>query len=182
MARDVAAPAVSEPQRLAEGTVIEVRLAENLGTETHRVGDHFRAILDRDIETESGRVIPKGSEVEGTILESIEPGRVKGRASLTFALSRLLVGDEVIPLETNPITMEAESTKGEDLKKVGIGAAVGTALGAIFGGKKGAAVGGASGAGAGTAGVLLSRGNPVKIDKERLFSFRLEKEAVAEPQ
>jgi hypothetical protein len=180
VSRNPSQPAVSQPLRLAEGTVIEVRLAENIGTETHRDGDHFRAILDREIESESGRVIPKGSEVVGTILESVESGRVKGRASLTFALDRLLVGEEVIPLETNPITMEAESTKGEDLKRVGIGAAVGTALGAIFGGKKGAAVGGASGAGAGTAGVLLSRGNPVKIDKERLFSFRLEKEAIAE--
>lgn len=171
-----------EPLRLAEGTVLEVRLTQGLGTRTHRAGDHFRAILDRDLEAEGGTVIPKGTEVEGTVLEALEAGRVKGRASLTFALTALLVGDEPVSIETNPITMEAESTKGDDLKKVGIGAAVGTALGAIFGGKKGAAVGGASGAGAGTAGVLLSRGKDVEIEKERLFSFRLEKEAVQEPR
>ena len=78
------------------------------------------------------------------------------------------------------IALEAESGKGDDLKKVGISTAVGAAVGAIFGGKKGAAVGGAAGAGSSTGGVLLTRGQHVEVERERFFSFRLDEDLVLE--
>jgi hypothetical protein len=172
-----AAPAPSSEIVLPEGTVIEVRLAERLSSATNRVGDHFDSILDRDIENGQGEVIvPKGTTVQGTIVDAAEPGRVKGRASLTFRLERLELGHDDVDITTNEISIEAESGKADDAKRVGIGAAVGAAVGAIFGGRRGAAVGGATGAGGSAARVLLTKGRQVVIDRERLFSFRLEQE------
>jgi len=101
---------------------------------------------------------------------------------LSLALSRIPVDDErAYALETNVVTLEAESTAGSDAKKVGTATAVGTALGAILGGRRGAAVGAAAGAGAGAGEVLLTRGRHVELSRERLFSFRLERDLVVEP-
>jgi hypothetical protein len=159
---------------LPAGTVLEVRLAERLSTESHRTGDRFRAILDRDVELPEGVVIPRGTMVEGEVTEAVAPGKVKGKSRLSITLERLIIDGRALGLQTNEIRLEAEGTAKEDLKQVGIGAAVGTALGAIFGGRKGAAVGAAAGAGAGTAKVLTTEGNHVEVPRERLFSFRLE--------
>ncbi|GAB4220417.1 MAG: hypothetical protein Kow001_02250 [Acidobacteriota bacterium] len=159
---------------LPAGTVLEVRLAERLSTESHRTGDRFRAILDRDVELSDGAVIPRGTMLEGEVTEAVAPGKVKGKARLSITLERLMFEGRELELRTNEISLEAEGSAKEDLKQVGIAAAVGTALGAIFGGKKGAAVGAAAGAGAGTAKVLTTEGDHVEVPRERLFSFRLE--------
>lgn len=173
-------PVESEPVTdivIPEGTVIEVRLTERLTSATNRSGDQFQTILDRDIENDRGDVIlPKGTTVGGSIVSVAEPGRVKGRASLTFKLDRIDFEHVDRSIITNEITIEAESGTGDDAKKVGVGAAVGAALGAIFGGKRGAVMGGAAGAGSSTAQVLLSKGKQVVVEPERLFSFRLEQD------
>lgn len=178
------APTAVEPREytLPEGTVIEIRLAHSLSTERNRTGDSFQAILERDLEADGEILFRRGAVVEGRITEAIEPGRVKGRAVLSLALSRIPVDDErAYALETNVVTLEAESTAGSDAKKVGTATAVGTALGAILGGRRGAAVGAAAGAGAGAGEVLLTRGRHVELSRERLFSFRLERDLVVEP-
>lgn len=161
---------------IPEGTVIEARLAENVSTKTHQKGDHFELILDRDIEVDQKMIVPKGTILVGRIVESVRPGKVKGKAEMCVALDSIRIDEYEYPILTNEIEFEAEATKGSDAKAVGISAGIGAALGAIFGGKKGAAVGAAGGAGAGTAGVLLSRGREIELEKERLLSFRLEKD------
>jgi hypothetical protein len=164
-----------------EGTVIEIRLAQNLSTETNHAGDVFDAILERDIQADGEVLFPRGSLVEGRITEAHAPGRVKGRALLSLALVRIPPDEgDSYALSTNEITLEADGTAGRDAKKVGAAAAVGTALGAILGGRRGAAVGGAAGAGAGAGEVLLTRGRHVELSRERLFSFRLERDLVVE--
>jgi hypothetical protein len=100
---------------------------------------------------------------------------------MIVALDSIQIGEYEYPILTNEIEFEAEATKGSDAKAVGISAGIGAALGALFGGKKGAAVGAAGGAGAGTAGVLLSRGREIELEKERLLSFRLEKDLELNP-
>jgi len=165
---------VLEPRVLPEGTVLETRLAENISTDQNQTGDTFKVILERDLEVNGEVALKKGSVLIGTIEEAIVPGRVKGRAELAFSLTGISFDDLEYPIRTNTITMEAESTKGRDVATVGATTAIGAILGGIFGGGKGAAIGGAAGAGAGTGGVLLSRGKNVELEKERLFSFRLE--------
>jgi type IV secretion system protein VirB10 len=174
-------PSSPRDRIIPEGTVIEVRLAENVSTKTHQRGDLFELLLDRDIETEQRMTIPKGTLLKGRIVESVRPGKVKGKAEMIVALDSIQIGEYEYPILTNEIEFEAEATKGSDAKAVGISAGIGAALGALFGGKKGAAVGAAGGAGAGTAGVLLSRGREIELEKERLLSFRLEKDLELNP-
>jgi hypothetical protein len=159
---------------LPAGSVIEIRTIERISSETNVSGDSFGATLTRDVEADGEVLFRRGSDVKGRLIEVLRPGKVKGRGSVTFTLQAIGGAEGKYPLETNAITIEAESSKGKDAAKVGAATAIGAVLGAVFGGKKGAAVGSATGGAAGTAGVLLSRGKEVEIPAERLFSFRLE--------
>lgn len=175
-ARAVSEPPPPEPVvvQIPAGTVLEVRLAESLSTALNESGDHFESILDRDLIVDGEVVARKGTLVRGRLLESIESGKVKGRARMELTLTRLDLSGEPRLIRTNSIAIEAEGTQSRDAKVIGGAAAVGAVIGAIAGGKKGAAIGGATGGGAGTAGVLLTRGKEVELNKEQLFSFRLE--------
>ncbi|MBI4479976.1 MAG: hypothetical protein HY651_08130 [Acidobacteria bacterium] len=159
---------------ILSGTVLTVRLLDTLTTERNQAGDLFRASLEDPIVLNGDVVVPRGTTVEGRIVDAQQAGRVKGVAEMTLELSqlRLSSGDTVV-LETGTIRREGETSAGEDAAKVGAGAAVGAVIGAIGGGRKGAAVGAASGAGAGTAGVLLTRGKPLILSQETVLSFQL---------
>jgi hypothetical protein len=161
---------------LPAGSVIEVRTAERISSQSHISGDVFEATLTGDLSVNGKVVVNRGSEVTGRLLEVVRPGKVKGRGSVTFDLREMRGNESAYTLKTNSITIEAESSKSKDAAKVGAATAIGAVLGAVFGGKKGAAVGGATAGGAGVAGVLLSRGKDVEIPAERLFSFRLEED------
>lgn len=162
-----------------EGTPIEIRLAERLDSSRNQSGDRFQAILERDLEVNGQVVAARGSRVVGT-LEDVDPGgRVKGRAEMTLYLNRIETGGDNLAIETNPITIQAESSKAKDAKTIGIASGIGAAIGAIAGGKKGAAIGAAIGGGAGAGRVLTSRGEEAVVEREQLLSFRLEREIEA---
>ena len=171
-----AKPAAAPPRTaaLAAGTALKVRTTTTLSTKTQKAGDTFAATLEEPLVEGNWVIAPKGATVEGRIVESDPGGRVRGVASLAIALNHLKTADgQTVDISTRNVTIEAQSTKGKDATKVGIGAAVGTAIGAIAGGKKGAAIGAATGAGAGTAVVLSTRGDAAEIGSETVLNFEL---------
>jgi len=162
--------------RLREGTPIAIRPIQTISSQTHDVGSIFEAVLDQDLEVDDRIVLARGARVFGEVVEVLKGGRVKGRAEMTVTLRELEIDGTNYPIESNPITVVAGAGKVSDSKKVGIAAGIGAIIGAIAGGKRGAAVGATIGGGAQTARVLTSRGKAAEIEKERLISFRLEKE------
>ena len=159
---------------IPEGTVLGIRLVGSLSTEHNSAGDEFESVLEGSLSVDENVVVPQGSPVTGTLVEVREPGKAKGRAAMTFTLTEIRIGEEMYPIQTNQITIQAEATKGQDANKIGVAAGLGALIGGILGGKKGAAVGAAAGGGAGAAGVLLSKGSQVTLNPEQYFSFRLE--------
>ena len=155
---------------------IEIRLAERIGSASNGPGDRFQANLDRPLELEGGVTIPHGSLVIGEVLESQASGKVKGRARFAIKLTQIEVEGTRHVIETNKVAFEAEGTEKEDAKKVGIAAGIGAIIGGIFGGKGGAAKGAVIGGGAGGAGVLLTKGEEVELEREQKISFRLEED------
>src|SRR6185436_776559 len=91
---------------------------------------------------------------------------------LGLLFSTLTADGERIPISARRAA-EAESTKKDDAKKIGIGAGAGAIIGGIIGGKKGAATGAAVGGGAGTAMVLTSEGKPVALANGAEITVRL---------
>lgn len=156
------------------GTIFAVRLLDTLSTDRNQSGDRFRASLQDPIISDGNVIVPRGTTVEGRIVDAQQAGRVKGVAEMTLELSQLrLSNGETVVLETGTVLRQGQTSTGKDAAKVGAGAAIGAVIGAISGGGKGAAIGAATGGGAGTAGVLLTRGEPLVLGPETILSFAL---------
>jgi hypothetical protein len=168
-----------QPPRYAtipEGAEIHVRLQDALDSSVNQSGETFRAILDKDIESDGLVIAPRGSIVEGKLSHVERSGRVQGRAAMSLQLTSLSIGNASYDLQTVIIDKDAEATKKKDATKIGIGAGLGAAIGAIAGGGKGAAIGAAVGGGAGGATVLATRGKEVRFDAEQKIVFALSRE------
>ncbi len=165
---------VSAQFTLPEGTPLVVRTTNALSTKTQVAGQSFTAHLEQPLVLNGREVCPKGSEVEGRIVDSDKGGRVKGLATISVQLARLhTAGGRLVDISTSTITHEARATKGKDAAKIGIGSGVGAAIGAIAGGGKGAAIGAAAGAGAGTGTVLATHGDSAVFPSESVLHFTL---------
>lgn len=151
------------PMDVPSGTELVLTLETPVSSETAKPDQPVRARVAKPVVVSGMEVIPKGALVTGAIVAAERSGRVKGRASIALRFNEVTVMKTPYRITTARISREAAATKGEDAKKIGIGAGVGTAIGAIAGGKKGAAIGAGIGGGAGTGAVLATRGKEVSI-------------------
>ncbi len=166
-----AAPA---PLTLSAGTRIRVRTTTTLSTKSAHTGQPFTATLEQPLIHRETVIAPKGTRVEGRVVESDPGGRVSGRAGIAIRLVALnLPGGTIAELTTDVHRRQARATKKKDAVKIGAGAAFGAALGALAGGGRGAAIGAASGGAAGTGVVLATRGDAAVIPAESILTFTL---------
>jgi hypothetical protein len=149
--------------RIPAGTALPLELLTALSSETAQVEMPVRARLKQAISVDGFALLPVGTELRGTVTDVVRPGRVKGRARLSFAFTDAVIGGSREKLKTNPLTFEAEGTRGEDAAKIGVGAGIGAAIGGILGGGSGAAKGAAIGGGVGTGAVLATKGQDVTL-------------------
>jgi len=156
-----------------DGTPLKLDLVTPLDSASSRVEDAVRATLRESVAVDGTTVLPVGTELSGSVTEAEGSGRVKGRARLGFRFTALRAGKERYEIQTAPIGLEAEATKKEDAKKIGIGAGIGAAVGAIAGGGSGAAKGAAIGGGAGTGVVLATKGKEVRLGAGANVTARL---------
>lgn len=166
----VAAPTTAT---LSDGSVIRVSLDESISSKRNSPGDTFEATLLDDLRSGDHLLAPAGSRVIGRLPHVKKSGKVKGRAEMTITLRSLRVEGESYRVETNTLSFQAKDSKGDDAKKVGIGAAAGAVIGAIAGGGKGAAIGAGIGAGAGGGAVLATSGKEVEFNVEQTMEFKL---------
>ena len=145
------------------GTTLRLDLASSIGSDTSKVEDAVRATVREAVVVDGKTVVPMGASLAGVVTDVADSGRVKGRARIAYRFNSLTVGDEQYDIATSPTSHVAEATKGEDAKKIGIGAGAGAALGAILGGGSGAAKGAAIGGAAGTGAVLATKGKEVRL-------------------
>lgn len=164
---EVVAPAPRAPQwrevSVPAGTALPLEMTTALSSESAQVETPVSARLRNAIVINGDTAIPAGAVVTGTVTDVERSGRVQGRAHLSFAFNQLRLDGGREDLQTNPVTFEAEATKGEDATKVGAGAIGGAIIGGILGGKKGAGKGAVVGGAAGTGVVLATRGKEVTV-------------------
>ena len=151
------------PMDVPSGTDLVLTLETAVSSETAKPDQPVRARVAKPVVVAGMEVIPEGATVTGAVVSAERSGKVKGRASIALRFNEVIVMNTPYRISTERISREAEATKGDDAKKIGIGAGVGTAIGAIAGGKKGAAIGAGIGGGAGTGAVLATRGDEVTI-------------------
>ncbi|MCL2878234.1 MAG: hypothetical protein FWF13_05590, partial [Acidobacteria bacterium] len=177
-----------------EGTVIPIVLLDYLNTRNTQTGDVFYAETTYPIWIQQTLVIPKGSDIRGTVTEVVRPGRIKGKGRLTVRFEDVLLpngvrhtlsaafrgihgpGEETIDRRAESV--EGSSSVGEDVETIIGTTTSGTLLGTVIGAGQGnigtgAAVGAAAGAAAGIVQVLFSRGRDLVINPGTRFDLEL---------
>jgi hypothetical protein len=157
-AGDVAISASPTDSRsLPSGTTLDVKLDQEIGTKTSKVGDSFSATVTTAVTATNGTtVVPAGSKVYGKVTGLDNSDRVGEAAAIRIDFERIVVNGNTHPLyakvtATNLETRGAD-TREETIKKAGVGAAAGAVLGGILSGGDldKILLGGALGAAAGT--------------------------------
>jgi hypothetical protein len=160
---------VAETLTIPAGTLILVRLQKDVSSQTAKQGDRFQAFLDQDIAANGRMMVAKGAKVYGVVTEIDQGSKMKGKALLSVALTDLQVGDQVVPIKTEPLQVQGQKSTGG--KKLAGGAILGATIGAIADGGEGAAIGAAVGAGVGGAAAAAGDVDPAVIPAQKLESF-----------
>ena len=116
------------------GTVIPIALTDYLNTRNSNVGDVFYAETTYPIWIQQTLIIPKGSDIRGTVTEVVRPGRIKGKGRLTVRFDDILLpngvrhtlsaafrgihgpGDETVDRRSESV--EGSGSAGEDVETI----------------------------------------------------------------
>ncbi len=171
-----AAPAPPQPTVviLPRGTLISVRLDQDLGSKISQTGQGFRATVASAVKVNGQTLIPVGSRANGVVTDAEPLGKIKGEARLAVTLQRIHTPWGAYPVATSSIA-RVEKGKGKRTAIMGGGGAgLGAIIGGLAGGGKGALIGGLAGGGAGTAGSAFTGNKQIELPTETLLTFRLQ--------
>jgi hypothetical protein len=158
------------PERIEAGSLVTVRTNEEIRTDRNddRV---YTGVVDQDVQDASGRpALPRGTRVE-LVVRAVE-----GRELVLDLESVVVEGQRyMVRAEENVQAPEGLGANRRTARYVGGGALLGSIIGAVAGGGKGALIGGVAGAAAGAGGEVLTRGQSVRVPRDSLLTFRLER-------
>jgi hypothetical protein len=179
------------------GTRILMRLTNAVNTKHTRAGDRVYLETVVPVFVNGKLIIPRGSYVAGTVTESKEAGRVKGKSALNVRFDSLTLPNGVArDLRSRPSAadtsgsldrkegrIEGEGNKGGDARTVGQTTAAGAGIGSIAGAASGhlgmgAGIGAAAGAAAGLGRVFGSRGPDVVLPAGTTMELSLDRDLV----
>lgn len=166
---DIVHPAPLPPGTLGEGTLIRIKLLDELSSNLSEKGQPFRSRVATDVLQNGQVVIPAGAEIDGRVAD-LSTGHLGGHGSIllepeTVTLEngskfRLHATVASTPGSNARVNSEGLITPGSRLKRDGIEYAGvgggGMAVGAALGGPVGMLAGGIIGAGVVTAHLLQS--------------------------
>jgi hypothetical protein len=157
--------------------VIQVRMNEQISSESARIGDRFTTTTMIPIYVAGVEIIPAGSSITGRVTNVKRAQRRSEAGWLQVAFVSLqlpngttrAINGSLTSLSNETATFDEEgqvtgrgSTK-RNVVFVGGGATAGALIGAIAGGGKGAGIGAGVGAGLGVAGAFLSKGKEAVV-------------------
>lgn len=173
------------------GTRLGVILENGISTRSARAGDSLYFHTSFPVTQNNQVVIPVGSYIRGTLLESKRPGRIKGKGEFRLRLESLILPNgytvDLLAAPRSADTGGRETTdsegkvtgpggKGKDVGTIAETTVTGAGIGAIAGGGKGAGIGAGIGGAIGLAAVLLTRGPEAQIPRGSALDIVLERE------
>src|SRR3954451_14534205 len=164
LASTTAVRAAETSVTIAAGTPLLVKLDKAVSS-SDKPGTKFSGVLQGDLGANGTAVVKAGSAVYGEVMEAKKAKRVRGKAAVTYALSQVNIGGQLLPIQTVPI----EDIAASSTRKTAKGAAAGAAIGGIADGGDGAAKGAAIGAGASA----LKKGESAGSSAGSLVEFKL---------
>ncbi len=153
------------------GTVVKVRMIDNLNSNTSQIGDTFHGTLEEAIEVNGKELYPKGADVSGHVVDVHRSGRLSEPGELNLILTTVTSGSRTSSLAVQPLVIKGESHTKSNVGKIGGGAALGAIIGGIAGGGKGAAVGAGVGAAAGTGAAAATGKREATVESEAVLTF-----------
>lgn len=165
-----------EPVIVPAGTSIVVSLGSALGSKLSNSGDTFQGSVAKDVVVGNEVVIPKGSNISGTVTDAKALGRFKGGALLNIRLDSINLNGYDMNVQTAARSFTEKGKGKRTAVMTGGGAALGGIIGALAGGGKGAAIGAAAGAGAGAGGSAFTGNKEIVLPAESDVTFELTKE------
>lgn len=159
---------------LTSGTMLPIRLTEELDTKTAKAGDVFHGITAAGISQNGFVLLPSGTPVIGRVIDAKAAGHFSGSAELALELVSIRQPgtDQDVSMLTQQLSSKANGRGANTVEKAGGGAALGAVVGAIAGGGTGAGIGAASGGALGLGANAITRGKEIDLKPEQLLQFR----------
>jgi len=175
-------PGVPPDVTVPMGTRVLLELIGELSTKHAREADRVYLRTAVPVAAEGRVVIPRGSDVQGTITRAKPPGRLSGKGELYIRFDSLTMANGVSrDFHARPSGGEGKVTgQGPSLANCTVigGTGMGASIGAMARGLPGAAVGGGIGA---LAGVLLTRTQDVVLRPGTHVEMVLDRDLVFHP-
>lgn len=183
---DIVATA-TDARSLPAGATLEVRLDQEIGTKSSRVGDTFTATVTNAVVAQNGQtVVPAGSKIHGKVTGLDTSDRAGDQAAIRIDFERIEVNNTSHPFAARVTATNLQTrggdTRDETLQKAGVGAAAGAVLGAIvsggdldkilLGGALGAAAGTVISLGMGDVEGVLPAGTTMTLQTTRVISMQ----------
>ena len=168
------APKPQEHLTVAAGTVVTVRMIDNIDSSRNKPGEEFMASLDSPIMVGEREAASRGADARVRLVDAQSAGRIEGRSQLQLELISVTINGVPTATKSGYYEQHGASRGTRSAETIGGGAVLGAVLGGIFGRGRGAAIGSIAGAGAGTAAQVSTKGPQVKIPAETKLDFTLQ--------
>ena len=185
------ARALGQKITVPSGTRLAVVLENGISTRSAKAGDSLYFHTAFPITQSNHIVIPVGSYLRGSLLESKRPGRIKGKGEFRLRLESLIFPNgytvDLLAAPRSADTGGKETTdsegkvtgsggKGKDVGTVAETTITGAGIGAIAGGGKGAGIGAGIGGLVGLGAILLTRGPEAQIPRGSTMDIVIERD------
>ena len=112
-------PKDDQPISLPEGTVIPVRLADDVNSNHDKEGAMFTGTVDPSVLINDIVVIPRGTEAHIRMVEGKKGGHIKGKAKVRLELVSLIMNGQRLGVDSNAPSKKkgAVSAKGSAVAK-----------------------------------------------------------------
>jgi hypothetical protein len=151
------------------GTMINVRMIDNIDSTKTGPGERFRASIDDPVVVDDRVVIPRGADC------TVQVVQVQENKQLGIKLYDITVKGQPHDVAANYAQLEAQGTSKtkKGVRRGAVLGGLGAAIGGIAGGGTGAAIGAISGVGLGAVSGAMAKGKTLNVPAETRLSFQL---------
>lgn len=167
-----AAPPKPKAVTVPAGTVVNVRLTQDIDVDVSQAGQRFKGTVDDPISVGGSIVVPRGAQATLQAVQVQQSGSMKGSDKITLKLNTISYGGMVYEVASTYVETKGKGEGKKTARKVGGGAGLGAIVGGIAGGGEGAAIGAAIG---GVTGAAVASGGQehLKLPAETRLQFQL---------
>jgi hypothetical protein len=161
-----------KPIMVPSGTVLNVRLSQDIDVDTAQVGAKFKARVDDPVMLDGRVVVPREAMAVVQAARVQQSGTMKGSDQIALKLNAVSFGGRSYEVVTEYAAVQGKGEGKRTARKVGGGAGLGAIVGGIAGGGEGAAIGAVVGGITGTA-VAASGEEHLRLPAETRLQFKL---------